>query len=213
MGRLRARGDDEKGARREAIVAAAARLLDERDYDALSMADVAGALGLAKATLYLYFPTREHLFLEVLRQDLGAWFDGLVEALDGGGGPPDVAGLLSATLVARPRLVRLLGLLHLVLERDLDVATIAEWKRWLLARVVAAGAALERAVGLAPGGGARLLVQTHALVVGFGQMAVTGPALAEVLADPELAPLRVDLAGSLREALEPLVRGSARAAS
>ena len=209
MGRVRARGDEEKGARREAILAAAARLLDEGPYDGLSMADLAAEVGLSKAALYLYFPTREVLFLEVLRIDLGAWLDGLGQGLSAVafGDAEGVAGLLVGTLVARPRLVRLLGLLHLVLERHLDAAAVGAWKRWLLARVAEAGAALEGALPLGPGGGARLLVQVHALVVGFGQMADEGPVLAEVLAAPELAPLRVDLEAALRGALVPLLRG------
>ena len=45
------------------------------------MSDLAGDLGLSKGALYLYFPTKEALFLEVLRADLGAWFDAIEGAL------------------------------------------------------------------------------------------------------------------------------------
>lgn len=211
MGQVRARGADEKGARREAILAAAARRIDGSTFDDLSMSDLAGDLGLSKGALYLYFPTKEALFLEVLRADLGAWFDAIEGALDGlkpGVDPQIVADLLSSSLVARPRLVRLLGLLHLVLEQNLDAATVRGWKRWLLGRVGGAGLRLERALpSLAAGEGSRLLVYTHALVVGIGQMAETGPVLAEVLADPALAPMRVELGPALGDALRRLLRG------
>lgn len=57
-----------------AIVAAAAELLANR-AEAASMADVAAAAGLARATVYRYFPTREALLdrvAEVAIADAGA---------------------------------------------------------------------------------------------------------------------------------------------
>jgi TetR/AcrR family transcriptional repressor of mexCD-oprJ operon len=48
-----------RDARRRDILVAAARVLDTRD--AADMADVAAAAGIARGTLYRYFPTRETL--------------------------------------------------------------------------------------------------------------------------------------------------------
>jgi AcrR family transcriptional regulator len=48
--------------RREAILAAAAAILREKDYHDIRMDDVASRAGVAKGTLYLYFPTKDLLF-------------------------------------------------------------------------------------------------------------------------------------------------------
>ncbi len=209
MGRDRARGADEKEARREAILASAATLLDRSSFANLSMSDLATELGLSKGALYLYFPTKEALFLSLLQGELGAWFTALGQALDGlkpGGEPELVADTISGSLLERPRLVRLLGLMHLVLEQNVDAPTVRTWKLWLLERLTEAGARLERALPrLSAGEGSRLLVYTHALVVGIGQMTDNGPVLTEVLAAPDLAPMRVDRAGALADALRRLL--------
>lgn len=48
-------------AREEAILQATCRLLGEKAYDAMTMDDVANAVGIAKASLYKHFPSKEDL--------------------------------------------------------------------------------------------------------------------------------------------------------
>jgi hypothetical protein len=74
---------------------------------------------------------------------------------------------------------------------------------------VQAGAALVQTVlpGLPPGSGVDLLLRIHALVVGLRQMADPPPALRDVLARDELAPLRVHFATALGDTITVLVEG------
>ncbi len=59
-----------KDARPGEILAAALSLFAERGYAATRLDDVAHRAGIAKGTIYLYFPTKEDLFRAVVRQDL-----------------------------------------------------------------------------------------------------------------------------------------------
>lgn len=224
MGERRARAPAEKEGRRAELLAAAARLFDRSRYAALTMADVAAEAGVAKGTTYLYFRTKESLFLALLRDELEAWFAALAAAAPGpstpGPSPPDpsppdpdpasaLVRVLASTLAARPRLVRLLGLLHLTLEQNLDVEEVRGWKTWLAERLVAAAPLLgPPGAPPAPEAAVRSFLYVHALVVGVGQMAEPSPVLDEVLAEPSLALLRVDFEADLREALGRLLRGS-----
>lgn len=54
--------------RRQAIVAAAAEVFLERGYEIASMTEIAERSGGSKATLYSYFPSKEALFLVVMKQ-------------------------------------------------------------------------------------------------------------------------------------------------
>lgn len=56
--------------RRRRIVDAALQLFSETDYGAVQMDDVAQLAGVAKPTLYRYFPTKEALFLEGIERIL-----------------------------------------------------------------------------------------------------------------------------------------------
>ncbi len=59
-----------KQARPAEIVSAALSLFAERGFGATKLEDVAKAAGIAKGTVYLYFPTKEDLFRAVVRQEL-----------------------------------------------------------------------------------------------------------------------------------------------
>ena len=72
---LRARDEQAKRTRRRQLLAAAAGRLDAAGYAATTMAEVAAAAGLAKGTTYLYFRSKEELFLELLLEELGAWVE------------------------------------------------------------------------------------------------------------------------------------------
>jgi AcrR family transcriptional regulator len=75
--------------REREIVRAAQLAVAERGCRALTMAELAGRLGLSKATLYQHFASRD----ELLRRAVGeAWREALAGALagaDGAPGPPD----------------------------------------------------------------------------------------------------------------------------
>src|SRR4249920_2081051 len=67
--KLTQRGRD----RRSQILREAARLFSERGYHPTSVADIVASLGVGKGVFYWYFPSKEELFVELLRgahQDL-----------------------------------------------------------------------------------------------------------------------------------------------
>jgi AcrR family transcriptional regulator len=53
-------------ARRERILRAALDALDEGDYERIQPREIAQSAGVALATLYRYFPSKEHLYAQVL---------------------------------------------------------------------------------------------------------------------------------------------------
>jgi AcrR family transcriptional regulator len=215
----RARRDEDKEGRRRQLLDAALALFLHTPYAALRMAEVAQAAGLAKGTLFLYFPTKEALFLALLEERLGAWFarlDALLsrEAGRGGGGE---AGRWSGARVARcvvsslegdEPLLRLVPVWQTVLEHNVTREQLWPFKERLVARQLRTGALLEQRLPfLAPGEGARLLVHVHALVSGLRPLAEPAPVVRELLQDPRLAPLQVAFAPELTFALTHLLRG------
>ena len=58
-------------AREEAILQATCRLLGEKAFDAMTMDDVANAVGIAKASLYKHFSSKEELCSAAMVQILG----------------------------------------------------------------------------------------------------------------------------------------------
>ncbi|MCA9648377.1 MAG: TetR family transcriptional regulator [Myxococcales bacterium] len=209
----RARKDEDKAARRRAILTVAARLLGRKQYHRITMAEVARRCHLAKGTLYLYFRSKEELFLAALEDELAQWFDALGEQLaalaSGSADAPErFAATVARSLVERETLTDLLPLLHTVLEQNIDEDTAAAFKQMLLRKVGEGATAVHLALpGLAPGDGVRVLMRLHALVVGLRQMADPAPVVAQVLARPQMEPLRVEFEEELRGSLAAMVRG------
>ena len=207
--RRRAVSDDMKDRRRREILAAALRLLERQPYEAITMSAVAAAAGVAKGTTYLYFPTREALFLTLLGEHYHSWFD----ALDERSGLPaqraeEWAGWAARELAARPLFLRLVAVLHAVLETNVPVDDVLAFKHVLAERVGRSGGALERVLGLRTGGGARLLLWLQAVVPGLAQMAAPpAPLHAALRADPALAGFLIDFTTELHALLATVVRG------
>jgi len=68
-------------ARREAIVAAATGLFQEMGYERASMNELAKRLGGSKATLYGYFPSKQALFVAVVRASSTSHLSEAIEEL------------------------------------------------------------------------------------------------------------------------------------
>ena len=77
----RARSLEQKALRRRAVLQAAETYLLEVGYEAFSMSKLAKKIGLAKGTLYLYFQTREELFLTLYDQSLIRWSQVFIDEL------------------------------------------------------------------------------------------------------------------------------------
>lgn len=80
-GRQRAIDRDEKEARRQAILDAADRLFAERQ-DLANVADVAKEAGLAKGTVYLYFQSKEEIYLALHLRHVEYFFTKLIARLN-----------------------------------------------------------------------------------------------------------------------------------
>lgn len=207
----RAIHEDDKHERRQVMLDIAWKQFQKLPYDEVKIIGIAHKAGLAKGTVYLYFKTKEELFLALTEQKLGEWFaevDARLEALSLKATIPDVVAILSAALRTRSDLTRLLAILSTLLERNVDFDVALRFKQGLLAQLTKTGTLLERALPFLPAGqGAHLLLRVQALVVGLRHLADPAPVLEKVFDQPGLAVLRVDFDSEFAETLTALLRG------
>jgi len=207
----RARSEEAKEQRRDAILAAAVSLLDRGRYDAVTMAAVAREAGIAKGTTYLYFSTKEQIFLALLEEEYASWFAAAREALRQVGPGAElgqVADALLATIDERPLFLQLMELLHVVLEQNISVETALAFKTRVRDEVTGLALVLSEVTGIEMTRAGRLLLHLHALVIGLRQMSRPSPNVAAVLARDDLAVMRVDFVTELRAVLIDLLEAS-----
>ncbi|MBZ9749729.1 TetR family transcriptional regulator [Deinococcus sp. HMF7604] len=206
----RARSEEAKATRRADILQVARSLWRTHRYEDLTLQAVATQVGLTKAALYGYFPTKESLFLSLYEELLAEFFAHWERHLALGGihTPASLARLSAALLGDHPDLVRLMPHLAGLLERNITPDGARAHKTWLLGRIPPLLAALHRALPTLPEGQALpLLTATQALVAGLYPMSDPAPAVQEALSDPALAPLCVAFQPTLELSLRALYTG------
>lgn len=171
--RQRAIQAEDKQERHEAILDAAARLLLRSPERMANMADVADEAGLAKGTVYLYFPSKEELLLAVHERNIDGFFGALRRRLDSPE-PIAIADVLALThehIVEPPLFLPLAARCFGVMGQSVPVEIAIAFKQRMVGRLTAAGEGLERHFAeLAPGDGVALLRQSYALMLGLWQM-------------------------------------------
>lgn len=208
--KLRAIRDSDKNERRKEILDAAERLLVERPSGLASVEELAQASGIAKGTVYLYFPSKEEVLLALHERHVDAIFDALTRR---------IAETPRFTLESLFELVRLhiiessafLPVSTLVvgyMERSVPVEAVIRFKTSLGAKLMQVGGQIERALDLPSGSGPRMLQYSFALIVGLWQITSCGR-IAQPYAGCDLASGFVaDFPSESRRALDTLWRGA-----
>ena len=213
----RARSEEQREARRRAILGAAAAMLTEMPVSELTLNELSRRAGLAKSNVLRYFESREAVLLELLDAAWQDWLAQLDLDLVGAVEPAvpvtvrcrELAAAVAASLAARPVLCDLISAQAAVLEHNVSPRVAAQYKRATMTGIAALGALLLRCV---PEFGEPDAVKLAGATVmaAAGLWPHTQPSaamLAAYEADPELAVLRLDFTATLGEMLEVMSAG------
>ena len=209
----RARSEEQREARRRAILAAAADMLAEMPVADISLNELSRRTGLAKSNVLRYFESREAVLLELLDSVWRDWLARLDLAVPLPAPAAErgdrVAAALASSLAAEPALCDLLNAQAAVLERNVSPEIAAQYKRAALANVATFGRLL---LGSVPELGEQdsfRLAGAVIMVAGalWPHSQPTAAMLAAYAADPELAAMRLDFTTTMREAVEVLISG------
>ncbi len=153
------------------MVQAALSLWCETTFEEFTMAQLASRSGLAKGTLYLYFQTKEEVFLAVLDELLEGWLVELAGSFRQHRklvSARTVAQVVLRSLQTRRELVRLLPLVETLLDRGASDQAVIAFERHALTYITTAGQALEECFpAMVPNSGVRLLLLLRALIMGM----------------------------------------------
>jgi len=209
--KLRAIGSDDKEERRHAILDAAERLFVKHPGRMASVAEVAAAAGLAKGTVYLYFPSKEEMLLALHELHVERFFAQLGKKLREPG-PLDFDDIFPIT---RDHMIRVPGYLALtsrcfgMMDREIPLDTAIEFKVRVAQILMAAGEGLERHFkALGHGGGVLILMHSYALIVGLWQLVHPNERFGKAASRPELKLLMLDYEVEVEKALRALWAGA-----
>ena len=179
----RAISQEDKEQRRNKILNAAETLWQEDSHEIASMSSVAAAAGVAKGTLYLYFPSKEELFLSLHERQLSAFFEMIIERARQSESEPmeiqDMYKVVRRFLEETPVFLPLTTLVYGLLERQIPAETNFVYKERILNHLNKAVDALKPHF---PTITAQLMMQSYAMIIGLWQLLRPTP-LKELIKD------------------------------
>ena len=131
----RARSAEQKALRRQALLDAAEKYFLETGYEAFSMNQLAKKTGIVKGTIYLYFKTREELFLTLYEQSLIRWSQVFIGYLSNAMTSKAYAQTLYNTALADGTFLPLLIRLEHVIEHNVEIPRLIKSKRVFIRQV------------------------------------------------------------------------------
>jgi TetR/AcrR family transcriptional regulator len=179
---LRARAPEQKADRRAHLLQQAAELF-KRDRSVPTAAQLAEACGLAKGTVYLYFRSKEEIFLALLHEQFALCLDDLAERL---AATPltqssDVAGRISAAIKARDFLLPLAVMGPTILEQNASEEALLAYKQMLAEKLTVCAEIIARLPGFNVDQALLRLHQGYALMIGCWQLANATPRMCALL--------------------------------
>lgn len=141
--RKRARSDDEKEARKSAILVATRGMIDSNGFDGVTMNAIAKAAGVSKGTLYLYAQSKEELFLTLFVDAM----DEVVQRIEADATQETLSDVLVHAPADVPLFLPLLARLFTVIEKNVSDAALFENKRRMRDMGLRVAAVISRLTG------------------------------------------------------------------
>lgn len=128
----RARTDEKKSERKEAIYKAAFALFKKNGYDNVSFNSIASEAGFTKSNMYRYFSSRDEIFLNVFAELFEKWFEDCSKRLKKLK-QDDVIKHFAKTwvksLMSHPQFLDLTPMLFVSLEKNSSFEQLLEFKK------------------------------------------------------------------------------------
>ncbi|QXE33337.1 TetR/AcrR family transcriptional regulator [Streptomyces sp. GMY02] len=213
----RARSEEQRETRRQAILDTAAAMLDEMPVSKISLNELSRRVGLAKSPLLRYFESREAILLELLDRTWKQWLARLPEQLTAGIGTDGtaqqrgarLADTLTRSLAEQRALCDLLAAQAGVLEHNVSTDVAIRYKHAAVDNVtVLAGMVRDHLPELGADAG-QLSAQAILITGAVRTHSVPSPSmLAAYDVDPSLAEQRLDFTTAMRTMLTTLITGT-----
>lgn len=192
-----ARAKEQRAVRKQRILEEAGPTFTRMAYSEVTLDTIGQRADVERGVASMYFGSKEELFLVVFKDCLAEWFAFLErrfadekEVVD----QDRLAQFLARSVAERPALTRLLSILPVVLEHDLEEMVVYRFQRWRCDRMTALGAMMERAASfLGAGGGFDLLYRVQLAAAGLEMAANPRGAAAFDRESAEFAGLWVDM--------------------
>ncbi|HPO48893.1 MAG TPA: TetR family transcriptional regulator [Spirochaetota bacterium] len=215
--RIRAYDDKDKEARKKQIIEQALIIFNETAYQNIKIENIAKNTNIAKGTFFLYFKTKESLFLEITTNEFENLFRIFKLNLENNFipgqkyYPEDFINFLKNSFsqyADRKILFRLMSITNVILEKNSDYKTVKAFKKMLYVNLINTGEKIEKVFNfVSRGGGNALLLNIYALIIGFQNITDSSEIAKEVIENENLTLFNMNFEDLFFSALKLLLLG------
>jgi len=207
----RARTDEKKMERKEAIYQAAFSLFKKNGYDKVSFNGIAVEAGFTKSNMYRYFSSKEDIFLNVFADLFEQWveeFRKRLQQLDQNAPAQQFAKSWVGSMLEQPKFLDLIPILFISLERNSSFEQLLEFKRLAMRLLFSITIDITRIYPEIEGDKAfRLLNLSYAATANYWSATMQSDALKKVYELEEFMMLRPDFENDLTTSIEIIIAG------
>ena len=209
-----AKSKEQKQKKRIVLLNEVNKMYQTKGFQEIKILDVAKNCGVSKGTVFNYFESKETLFLTLLIQEYGKWFDGLYQRIENMDGSDEgtlikvVTKYIDQSLDSNIRLFHLVGLGHSHLEHNVSLRMAEKYRRFLNDRASELGFQIATKVdSISRVQGIKMLVTLHTFFVGHGQMSQLPEVMTTKLPLDELESYEIDYRVTMLETMKMYFKG------
>lgn len=207
----RARTDEKKNERKEAIYQAAFTLFQKNGYDKVSFNGIATEAGFTKSNMYRYFSSKEEIFLNVFAELFEAWFEDCneqLQALEQNAQVKHFANTWVNSLLSHPEFLDLTPILFTALEKNSSFEQLLEFKKLAMSLLYRISIEISRIYPDIQGEQAfQFLTLSYAAMANFWAANSQSEALKKIYQLEEFAALTPNFKKDLTTSIEIIIRG------
>ena len=198
---IRARSAEQKEQRLDQIKDAVRRQFATRPYHEITLTTIADELGWSRANLYKYVSTKEEVFLLLTQDEMASYFEALLAALpEGCGFSRETAAEVWAGIAnAHQEYFRLGDILSTIIETNVTVARLADFKCAYYGHVAQMRQRLPLVLGIEPGRVDALIMAVYYHAVGFVSGCWRNPLISQALELAGIERPEVDFLAEMRD--------------
>ena len=207
----RARTEDKKNERRQAIYDAAFTLFKNKGYENVSFNGIASEAGFTKSNMYRYFSSREEVFLNVFANLFEKWTEDCIKQLKKlHQDEPfnSFAKLYVKSLMSHPQFLDLTPLLFISLEKNSSYEQLLVFKRQAKNLLFGIAIEISRIYPELEGEKAfKFLTLSHAATTNYWAANTQSEALKKIYKQEEFQDLRPNFEKDLTTSIEVIIHG------
>jgi len=207
----RARTDEKKNERKEAIYQAAFTLFKKKGYDKVSFNGIAVEAGFTKSNMYRYFSSKDDIFLNVFADLFKKWVEEYSKQLKTLKQDIEIKTFAYTwlnSLLSQPKLLDLMPILFVSLERNSSFEQLLEFKRLAMNLLYSITLDISRIYPDIAGEKAfKFLTLSYAATANYWAATMQSEALKKIYQLDEFKALKPDFEKDLTTSIEIIIQG------